>query len=119
MHWPQFPGKYLLFLAVTALPQSSHSAIDSHLLISSCEELVAIYDRRGKERFLAGISTSVAEAMRAGICRGMLEEHSRHSGYCPADWYEQALYIGALINTKPKHSVEQILDRACKETTTK
>jgi len=117
VHKRWLPNKHQLILAICLLPQASYSAIDSDFLISSCQELVAIYDKRGEERFLAGISTSVAEAMRAGICRGMLEEHSQHSRRCSADWYEQALYISSSSSTE--NNVERILDRACEESATK
>jgi len=100
-------------LALSLMCQVTLGAdITTQTLISSCRELIAIYDRKGQKQFLAGISTSAAEALRAGICRGMLEEHSRHDD-CNAGWYEEALKIaGSKID--PEQDVEQLLETACR-----
>lgn len=114
MRFSRSSKAFLLAIAVLVIPHVGRAAIDGDFLISACQDLVGIYDRRGKERFLAGISTSVAEAMRAGICRGMLEEHARQSLRCFAGWYQQALYISSLDTDQ--EDVELILDRACAKT---
>jgi hypothetical protein len=99
---------------------SAFAAVDSATLIAACNEYVAIYDRRGEKRFLAGFATSTAEAMRAGLCRGMMEEHAGHSRFggqqlCSERWYEQASFIA---NQNPSDFVvssERLLDAACND----
>lgn len=51
----------------------------------ACRELLEIYKARDTERFFAWQTTSAAEAMRAGICRGTLSEYLRHP-QCPRGW---------------------------------
>lgn len=92
----------------------SASNIDSRILIHSCQEYIAIYDRKGDKKLMASVSTSVAEAMRAGICRGMLEEHISHERHsCDDSWYQQALFIAKQDTKKNRYSREQLLDKAC------
>jgi len=78
-------------------------------LQTSCQELIAIYDKKGEQRFIAGMSTSVAEAMRAGICRGMIEEHANHNR-CYRNWYTMASTIAEADSFS---TVEDMLDFAC------
>ncbi|MCK4794539.1 MAG: hypothetical protein KAV87_63000 [Desulfobacteraceae bacterium] len=78
-------------------------------LATSCQELIAIYDKKGDQRFIAGMSTSVAEAMRAGICRGMIEEHANHNR-CYKKWYDMASLIAEMDSFS---NVEDMLDYAC------
>lgn len=103
---------FILLTLSGLLPGNTMAAsITAETLISSCQELIAIYDKKGEQRFLAGMSTSVAEAMRAGICRGMIEEHANHDAFrCSGSWHTIAKNI-AQMNTDS--SVESILDNAC------
>jgi len=106
--------RYFLALITFISMSSSAASIDSVVLIHSCQEYVAIYDRRGKKSLMASVSTSVAEAMRAGICRGMLEEHTRHERYnCDNQWYQQALFIAKQDIEQSQYTREQLLDKAC------
>lgn len=106
----------LLFLSAAVPKEALATPITSDTLIESCRELVSIYNKKGEQRFLAGLSTSVAEAMRAGICRGMIEEHANHSR-CLAGWHTMAKSIAMmepdLVAKKPISGVEWILGRAC------
>jgi len=106
--------RYLLVFTAFMAMNSSAADIDSETLILSCQEYVAIYDRRGEKNLMASVSTSPAEAMRAGICRGILEEHAKHKGYsCDSPWYQQALYIAKQDPEQYLYSREQLLDEAC------
>lgn len=89
------------------------SSIDGETLIYSCQELIAIYDRKGEKKLFAGMSTSVAEAMRAGICRGMIEEHKEHYGSCYSGWHSMAKKI-ALSDPDKVLEAEQLLKQACR-----
>ena len=100
-----------VLLLIFLTHEASASDISADALITNCQELVAIYDRKGERQLFAGISTSVAEAMRAGICRGMIEEHINHAN-CSQGWYAMANAIAA----EDKGSeVEEMLDRICDE----
>lgn len=108
-----------LLLTVTAI-NSVFAAVDSETLITACKDFVAVYDRRGERRFLAGIATSTAEAMRAGLCRGVMEEHARHSRSsgrqrCSGKWYEQASFIANQYPSDFVGSSERLLDAACED----
>jgi|GEM_PF-4761881 len=106
--------RYLVALIGFISINSSASNIDSDILIHSCQEYIAIYDRKGDKKLMASLSTSVAEAMRAGICRGMLEEHIKHERHsCDNSWYQQALFIAGQDAKKNRYSREQLLDKAC------
>lgn len=106
--------RYLLVFATLIAMNSAAADVDGKTLILSCQEYVAIYDRRGEKSLLASISTSPAEAMRAGICRGMLEEHAKHQpSSCDTPWYQQALFIANQDAELYQQSREQLLDEAC------
>jgi hypothetical protein len=102
--------QFLLLLALLS-SEASASDISAKDLIDNCQELVAIYDRRGERQLFAGISTSVAEAMRAGICRGMIEEYINHVN-CSNGWYAMA---NGISSSPIGLDVERILGRACDE----
>jgi len=91
--------------------------IGAETLVNSCAELVVIYDESEKKSLYASISTSVAEAMRAGICRGMIEEHEKHKGRsyrgCSNSWREQALIIAQHDLESSPYDLEELLDEAC------
>lgn len=99
----------LLFIITFYSTRTYAVSVDSESLIENCQELIAIYDKKNEKRLLAGLSTSVAEAMRAGICRGMIEEHSRHSA-CAVTWYEVAQNVAA---QETNADAELILEGAC------
>ena len=101
-------------LALFVMSQSAIADIDSKALVEGCREYVAIYDKREKRRLLAAVSTSVEEAMRAGLCRGMLEEHHQHQRYnCDSSWYKQAAFIAEQDPENYFYTRETLLDQAC------
>ena len=110
-------GTMLLFQCVSAItllsamPSRIHAAqITADTLATNCQELIAIYDNKGDRRFIAGMSTSVAEAMRAGICRGMIEEHTNHRR-CNRSWYAMASII--IAEADSFSDIEDMLESAC------
>ena len=82
---------------------------EAKLLIQGCAEVEAIYNLRGERRLLAAINTSVNEALRAGYCRGVLEEYRRGRS-CYRDWIKQAQLISKESDT---HSVPRLLSDSC------
>lgn len=88
------PFMPLLTLALVSLPmQSSLASTDPARLVESCAELVDIYVKRDQLRFAAAQTTSLAEAMRAGYCRGVLDEFQRNRQCRTSDWRAQAEVI--------------------------
>ena len=100
---------FSLMSAISGQAQAQAAPITAETLTSNCQELIAIYDKKGKQKLMAGISTSVAEAMRAGICRGMIEEHANHNT-CDKGWYDMASSIAEMDSFS---NVETMLDSAC------
>ncbi|MGM8935542.1 hypothetical protein ACS8E9_11760 [Pseudomonas neustonica] len=85
---------------------------EAKMLIQGCAEVEAIYNRRGEKNLLAGINTSVAEALRAGYCRGVLEQYRRSGGCYQNDWVRQAQRIGQESN-RQSLSINALLRRSC------
>ncbi len=87
---------------------------DPKHLIQSCQELVGIYSKRDEKHLVAGLTTSLSEALRAGYCRGVVEEYRRHYSRCAGDWFTQAHAIAnqQLSLDKPT-SVQNVLRVSC------
>lgn len=86
-------------------------------LIKGCGELTGIYKNQGEKRLLAAQMTSLSEALRAGYCRGVIDEYRRSGHYynCRGvDWLQQATFI-AQYATMPtdRLRVEDLLERSC------
>lgn len=102
---------FLLGLLYSGLVQAADN--ETELLIQGCAEVEAIYYRRNEKNLLAGINTSVAEALRAGYCKGVLEQYRRdHRAHCRGDWVEQARKI-AEHSGKSSLKVDQLLRQSC------
>lgn len=97
----------LLFSAVAQAESN-----ETKLLIQGCAEVQAIYNRRGEKNLFAGLNTSVAEALRAGYCKGVLEQYRRSSGCYRTDWIKQAQQIGQKTNSHSLN-VNQLLRQSC------
>ena len=85
---------------------------EAKLLIQGCAEVEAIYNRRGEKNLFAGVNTSVAEALRAGYCKGVLEQYRRSGGCYQSDWIKQAQQIGQESDNQ-SISVNQLLRQSC------
>jgi hypothetical protein len=105
----------LIFLPACLSFSLQAAKIDTETLVASCAELVVIYDKSEEKSLYASVTTSVAEAMRAGICRGMIEEHERHEGYrgCLNGWRQQALIIAKHDLENSRYDIEDLLNEAC------
>lgn len=106
---------FFFLLVGSALPPVVLANEAAKQLITSCQELRGIYAKRDQQRLLAGVTTSHAEAMRAGYCRGVLDEFRRTSNFCAqSDWYKQAERIAsyaAYADQLP--SVDSLLRQSC------
>ena len=96
-------------LLLSSLNTAHAYSVNGNTLVQGCEDLLGIYDRSGSKRLLAGFSTSVAEAMRAGICLGMIEGHRKHK-QCGNSSYGMAKRIAVAPGY---HGSSKLLDQAC------
>ncbi|WP_411391076.1 hypothetical protein [Pseudomonas sp. MPB23] len=87
---------------------------DPEHLIQSCKELVSIYVKRDQQHLFAGLVTSPSEALRAGYCRGVLDEYRRSSHCAQSNWHTQAARIaGYPAYAEELPSVETLLKQSC------
>lgn len=109
------PFVLLLTLALASLPmQASQASTDPARLVESCAELVDIYEKRDQLRFAAAQTTSLSEAMRAGYCRGVLDEYRRHYQCRTSDWRDQAQIIAShSLSQLEALDVDDLLAKAC------
>ncbi len=93
-----------------ALPDSN-----SKHLVTSCQALVEIYAKRDQQHLLAGLTTSTSAALRAGYCRGVLDEFRRRTDFCyQGDWYVQASRIADYPEyAEQLPAVDELLKQSC------
>lgn len=102
--------------AVAAAILSSASisyAADATRLIEGCQELIRIYEKHDQKRVLAGWTTSVSDAMKAGYCRGVIDEFRRNNGCAGSNWHRQATQIANADAGLSAGSAESLLERSC------
>lgn len=106
--------KYIIAaFSVLALSSLAH-AEDPARLIEGCKELVRIYDKRGEKQVMVGFTTSVSDAMRAGYCRGVIDEYHRAGPYAlcrDQGWHSQAMKIASTATAD--QTVSELLERSC------
>lgn len=104
---------FLCLLSSLLLPAAQANNDPKHL-IQSCKELLGIYATRDQQHLLAGLVTSPSEALRAGYCRGVLDEYRRSKPCAQSDWHTQAVYIANYpANAGELPSVETLLRQSC------
>lgn len=96
-------------------PLAAAKENDKDRLISSCVELVGVYKTRSEKRLQAAITTSVSEALMAGYCRGVLEEHARRTAGCSkANWLKMAKFIAGQDQFRNNfRTLHGLLEKAC------
>lgn len=106
----------LACLSACIFGATAQAANDSDRLIQGCRELIGIYAKREQMRLVAGLTTSVSEALRAGYCQGVLDEFRRNRGdACTTrDWFEQAQKIASEpTDTAQPTNVTELLEQSC------
>lgn len=84
------------------------------VLIEGCAEAVQIYYNQREYKTGAAMMTSLSEALRAGYCKGVLDEYER-SHYCHGDWLERARYIANYKGAEHMtSSTNDLLREACR-----
>ena len=83
--------------------------------VEGCSELVGIYESRSKQRLLAAQTTSLSEALRAGYCRGVIEQYQQqHRSSCNVTWFDIAEYVSQQEKFASKYSsVTKLLEIGC------
>lgn len=72
---------------------------DPQFLQKSCQEVVAIFNKKDQPGTYAALHTSMAEAMRAGYCIGVVQQYMKQTQNCYSrrynngDWFEMAQAI--------------------------
>ncbi|PXF30059.1 hypothetical protein WH50_17355 [Pokkaliibacter plantistimulans] len=92
--------------------QPAQASTDATRLIEGCTELVNVYTKRDELRFAAAQTTSLSEAMRAGYCRGVLDEYQRHNYCTTQDWRKLANTIASQALEQPQN-IDSLLRKAC------
>lgn len=105
----------LVWLAASLFLSVAQADEPAEPLISNCQALVKIYQTRDEQRLLAGVSTSVSDALRAGWCKGVLDEYRRSYTCATNDWFTQAQKIAAtsVALDEGMPNVEGLLEKSC------
>lgn len=106
----------VIFLALGSINTAyAQPDTDSKHLVTSCQALVEIYAKRDQQHLLAGLTTSTSTALRAGYCRGVLDEYRRRTDFCyQRDWYIQASRIADYpVYAEQLPAVDELLKQSC------
>jgi len=98
------------------LMSSSCAMADTNrtVLIEGCAEAVQLYDNQREYKTGAAMMTSLSEALRAGYCKGVLDEYGR-SHDCGGDWLKRAQRIANHKGAEHMPaSTEDLLREACR-----
>ena len=75
------------------------SSEDPKFLQKSCQEVVGIFNKKDQPGTYAALHTSMAEAMRAGYCIGVVQQYMKQAPSCAnrkGDWFALANAISNL-----------------------
>ncbi|MBB1468110.1 hypothetical protein H5232_06485 [Pseudoalteromonas sp. SG41-5] len=75
--------------------QSTFEVEDAAFLQASCLEATVIFDRQNEQGKFAALHTSMAEAMRAGYCIGVLQQYIKQQHNCP-NYYQSNRQQGGI-----------------------
>ncbi len=106
--------RYVPVLFILMLPQIVGAETNRSMLIEGCAEAIQIYEDNQRYRWQAATMTSLSESLRAGYCRGVIDEYDRNH-HCGGDWLERARYIADHKEVKSlPPSTEDLLGEACR-----
>ncbi|WP_285163247.1 hypothetical protein [Shewanella goraebulensis] len=71
-----------LITGVLQAKETSFNSNNAEFLQQSCRDAVELLDNKGQPGTYAAIHTSMAEAMRAGYCIGVVQQYSKASHSC-------------------------------------
>lgn len=107
-----------MFGSNVAMARDNNDFVGLEAFLDGCTELVQIYKRRDQKRLLAGQTTSLSEALRAGYCRGVIEQYKQQNNSyrngCHADWYAIAEFVARQNGVEQKFGgMDFLLETAC------
>ena len=108
--------RFIIFVYGVAIIVSSgaQAVTPTERLAKACRDLVTIYEKREQKSTLARWTTSVADELHAGYCRGVVEEYRRNRTCRSGDWHEQAKRIAELSPPfLESTSVNEMLEGSC------
>ncbi len=94
---------------------------DIEFFQKSCQEVISIFENKNQPNQYAALHTSMAEAMRAGYCIGVVQQYIKQQTSCSSrrysnsDWFKVANVIARLPLSEPefKHiSAIKLLENA-------
>lgn len=101
-------------LLTSFVSPAAMSAVNVERLVQGCQELVAIYSNHDERRLMAGVTTSVSEAMRAGYCMGVINEYQRTTLCGVRDWHVLASRIAEIpVGYARNQQANYLLVTAC------
>lgn len=108
----------LTAISQVTIAKDNNDFVGLESFVDGCTELVHIYEKRDQKRLLAGQTTSLSEALRAGYCRGVIDQYKReHNSYgyrCRTDWYEIAEFVARQNGVESKFKgIERLIQTAC------
>lgn len=111
-----FTSLICICLIVSASLQAKEAPFngnDAEFLQNACRDVVEIFDRKGQPGSYAALHTSMAEAMRAGYCIGVLQQYSQQSHRCysskyrRSNWFDMAKAIASFsIGQEEFHRIQ-------------
>ena len=109
------PVRFVIFTILAGLtPPTAFASVDIERLIQGCEELTVMMSSREKQKFLAGLTTSVSEAMRAGYCMGVIDEYQRTNRCAVRDWHLLASRIAEVPDWhSDTRQISSLMRNAC------
>lgn len=111
----------LVFSCSLQAKESPFESDDAEFLQQSCRDVVEIFDGKDKAGKYAALHTSMAEAMRAGYCIGVLQQYNKQphscysSRYRSSNWFEMAKAIASFSIGQeefPRIRVSTLLEKA-------
>lgn len=111
----------LVFSCSLQAKESPFESDDAEFLLQSCRDVVEIFDGKDKTGKYAALHTSMAEAMRAGYCIGVLQQYNKQphscysSRYRSSNWFEMAKAIASFSIGQeefPRIQVSTLLEKA-------
>ncbi|AUZ79062.1 MULTISPECIES: hypothetical protein [Aeromonas] len=105
--------RYVPMLLILMLPKMVMAETNRTTLIEGCVEAIQIYENNQQYTFKAALITSLSEALRAGYCKGVIDEYDRGHD-CKGDWLKRARYVAGYKDEKSlPPSTESLLRGAC------
>ena len=105
--------RYVPILLILVLPKLVMAETNRTALIEGCFEAIQLYENNQQYTFKAALITSLSEALRAGYCKGVIDEYDRGHD-CKGDWLTRARYVAGYKDEKSlPPSTESLLRGAC------